>query len=486
MKSKIKISLLIILGSLMLGACKKLLNTAPTNVISGGLVYNNLNLIDGLLQATYNKLKNDAPEHMVNGAVLLKILSTSYGSDMNTNPNPLYGVIGPFKSSSFYEAESYLPTEYASRGLWRQFYSIIYNSNLMLENIDKVAGDHSQKDAIKGQALTIRARCYFDLIRIYQHTYIIAKDRPGLPLVLSSNINENNSRASVDSVYASILNDLKNALPLLKDYVRPNIAYYDRNVANFLLANVYLTMNDWVNAQIYANKIRTKYPLMTMTEYKNGFGSINEEWVLGYSQTIQDNTNENLATFYDFGQNNTTLPYRLFYPSSQFVNLMQSDPRSLFLVNPTMQGKFSTTKFYEYNSNPPYSDMIDMRAAEMYLVEAEAAVRQGNTSTALNLLNMIQNARPGAPVTTTTNAPELLLAILLERRKEMYGEGLDYFDIKRLQLPVNKSIANGNELNLSLNKNSNILTLMIPDVEILNNKAMVQNPDPSAVPYFIP
>jgi hypothetical protein len=158
----------------------------------------------------------------------------------------------------------------------------------------------------------------------------------------------------------------------------------------------------------------------------------------------------------------------------------------MFVPNPTEAGKFASVKFLEKHASAPYGDMIDMRAAEMYLVEAEAAARQGNTTEALNILNLIQNARPGAIVSSTTNQDELIQEILLERRKEMYGEGLDYFDIKRLQLPIEKSLANGNNLDLSLPANSNKLTLMIPDKEILNNKLMVQNPDPSNEPVFVP
>jgi len=44
----------------------------------------------------------------------------------------------------------------------------------------------------------------------------------------------------------------------------------------------------------------------------------------------------------------------------------------------------------------------------------------------------------------------------------MYGEGLDFFDISRLQLPIVKSMADGNDLDLSLPANTNKLIMMIP------------------------
>ena len=148
-------------------------------------------------------------------------------------------------------------------------------------------------------------------------------------------------------------------------------------------------------------------------------------------------------------------------------------------------GKYATTKFYEKKTEIPYGAMIDMRAAEMYLVEAEAAVRQGQTSVALEILQTLQRARQVPVVTTSSSQDALLASILLERRKEMYGEGLDFFDISRLELPVEKSMANGNDLDLSLPVHSNKLIMMIPDEETLNNKDIEQNPDPSVVPVFI-
>jgi hypothetical protein len=413
------------------------------------------------------------------------LLGTAYGSDINTDRNPIYGMMVPFKNASFFDPEAYIPTEYASRGLWRTWYKDIYNTNIILENIDQVEGDQKKKDEIKGQALVIRARCYYNLVRFFQHTYIIAKDKPGVPLILTSKISEEIARASVEEVYTSILKDLKDAETLLASYIRPNLGYYDLNVVNFLLADVYLTMNNWSEAKTYANKIRTKYPLMTIDEYRDGFTTVNQEWVLGYEQTDQDNTEENLAAFWDYGQGGSPNPYRLLTPSTHFMDLMKDDPRAMFVPHPTEEGKFAGVKFLEKNASAPYGALIDMRAAEMYLVEAEAAVRAGNASEALNVLKMVQNARPGAAVTATTNPDELLQAILLERRKELYGEGLDYFDIKRLQLPIEKSFAKGNLLDISLPANSNRLTLMIPDQEMLNNKAMEQNPDPAVVPVFI-
>jgi starch-binding outer membrane protein, SusD/RagB family len=470
--------------ALLFNGCS--LDTEPTNAISDKLVYNNISLLEGVLNSTYSKLKNEVPGHGTEWSTYLKLMSTSYGWDINVTMNQKYGNTAPFKSASFYEVDSYIPTEYASRGIWQVLYRIIYNTNTILDNIDAVNAQQEKKDNIKGQALIMRARCYFDLIRVYQHTYAIAKDKLGVPLRLTAETKEDIPRETVENVYKQILEDLLQAEKLLANFEREDISYYNIDVARFLLANVYLTMNNWSQAEAYANKIRVKYPLMSIEKYQDGFTTINDEWVLGYKQTEQDYTPYTLAAYYDFGQSNIVPMYSM-YPSNYFVEtVMSGDPRSSFIAHPTMKGKYALTKFFDHNESLPYGDLIDMRAAEMYLVEAEAAARQGKNTLALSILNLLQKSRPGAVVTTTTNQSELIDAILLERRKEMYGEGLDYWDIKRLQSPVKKSIAHGNELDLDLPANTNILTLMIPDQEMLNNKAMVQNPNPSVTPVYIP
>ena len=465
--------------------CSKLLDTEPSNAVGEKVVYNNIEMINALLMSTYSVLKNEEPGWMNQNAVNVILWSTAYGSDMNADPNPTYGNGTPYKSAALYLPESWNPNEYAPRGMWKVPYKVIFNANVILENIDNVTGDEARKNEIRGQALTMRARCYFNLVRMYQHTYNIAKDKPGVPLRLTSSIKEGFPRATVEEVYTQIVKDLKEAETLLANFARPGLGFYNVDVVRFLMANVYLTMNKWADAQTSANQVRTRYPLMSIEEYRNGFTTPNGEWILGYEQTEQDNSSYNLAAFYDYGQNNTVWPMYVYSPAKHFVDLMEGDQRGMFAANPTRENKFVTTKFYETKNAIPYGAMIDMRSAEMYLVEAEAACRQGQTSVALQLLQDLQRARKVVQVTTTTSQEALLAAILLERRKEMYGEGLDFFDISRLELPVVKSLANGNDIDLSLPVHSNKLIMMIPDEETLNNPEIVQNPDPSVVPVFI-
>jgi hypothetical protein len=66
----------------------------------------------------------------------------------------------------------------------------------------------------------------------------------------------------------------------------------------------------------------------------------------------------------------------------------------------------------------------------MYLIEAEARAQLDDAPGALTALNAVQS-RAGATLTTTTDKAELLEAIALERRKELFGEGFHLLDILR-------------------------------------------------------
>lgn len=483
MKLKNILSACILGSALLLTGCSDFLSTSPTGELSDSQIITSVPGLRSQLMGTY-RLMRDGANYGVNfySPQGIMAVSTTTGIDIMVNDEQ----IGDLWYFTIFGSQRYDPTQNIPNNMWNAMYKIISNANVVIANIDNVTGEEAVKNEIKGQALAIRARCYFNLIRFYQHTYIIAKDKPGVPVYLDPTLIPK-PRETVENVYKQILTDLKEAETLLGSYVRPSIEYYDQDVVNFLLANVYLTMNNWADAEKYANKVRTSYSLMTMEQYKAGFSTINDEWVLGYIQTSQDYWwYDSHACWYGFGQNGSPWEAELFIPVKHFVEeVMKDDPRNLTMVNPLFPKLYAATKFKELKKSGPYGDLFDFRAAEMYLVEAEAAARNNETGVALSLLNTLQNQR-GATVTTTSNKEALIDAILLERRKEMWGEGLDYFDVVRLQKSVVKTKADGFYYDVEVAANSNKLIMRIPENEIINNPEMEQNTDPSSVPVFVP
>jgi hypothetical protein len=88
-------------------------------------------------------------------------------------------------------------------------------------------------------------------------------------------------------------------------------------------------------------------------------------------------------------------------------------------------------------SNPGYLDIFVIRLAEMYLIAGEAAFQQGDNSTAATYINVLRTrAAIKNPVDHTSEmqitAADINLDFILdERARELAGEHLRWFDLKR-------------------------------------------------------
>ena len=73
----------------------------------------------------------------------------------------------------------------------------------------------------------------------------------------------------------------------------------------------------------------------------------------------------------------------------------------------------------------------------MYLIAAEALARKGQLGEAVKPLNTLRNARGLADYDLTGKKQEQVIdEILMERRRELWGEGFGITDVLRTQRPV--------------------------------------------------
>jgi hypothetical protein len=99
--------------------------------------------------------------------------------------------------------------------------------------------------------------------------------------------------------------------------------------------------------------------------------------------------------------------------------------------NPGREGLLRYAKF-KFKANL-IADIVYMRAAEMYLIEAEAEARNGNVTNAVTVLNQLKSARNANQYTGSLAQNEVIKEVLIERRKELFGEGFSLSDIIRTQ-----------------------------------------------------
>ena len=126
------------------------------------------------------------------------------------------------------------------------------------------------------------------------------------------------------------------------------------------------------------------------------------------------------------------------------------------------------------------ADIVFMRAAEMYLIEAEAEARQGvaNEPAAKAALLAIQS-RAGVATTASANTGQALInEIMVERGKELYGEGFKFFDLLRTKTPVTRATGVGHWAIVNFQPGDNKLVLPLPQTELNANPVLKgqQNP----------
>ena len=364
--------------------------------------------------------------------------------------------------------------------LWGYYYELINNLNSVITYTPTIEGGiQSTKDHILGQAYAMRGWAYFQLAQTFQHTYALSapRDMPGVPLYTepSSDKTEGKARASIKDVYAQILSDLGEAETLLNGFVRTQKNHFDLTVVQGLLSRVYLEMNNWAEAEKYASLVLAKYPLTTTAQWNSGFNdAATSSWIWAMLVDAEHNLENNgdygpfaFWTNYITRNGGDLWSFNCFFLNDKFVALFDADDiraQQFHLV--ASKGYYMSDKFYD---TPDLTgDFVFMRADEMLLNKAEALARQGKDTDARDCLNQLRELRNATPSLKSGNA--LLDDIYQERRKELYGEGFAWYDLRREQRPL---LREGKHKEFSGDKpipaNSWRFVYQIPTSEILNN-----------------
>jgi len=420
----------VLITILSLTSCESDLETAPTNQANEAEVFKTAESAETVINGTWAKFNDDGTTYSNIGYSTVLRTSDAMGSDVAVLTNK-YGFPGAYAFTD-------LVNNTGSRPLfiWSLLYSTINNMNNVLARIDGVEGSQDKKDQVKGQAKALRAFCYLNLASFYQFSYL--KDKTALTAPIYTEPTTTNSvgkkRASLEEIYTLIKSDLTDADQLLQNYSRNNKDKIDRSVVNGLLARVYLNMGDWTKAAASAKIARNGYALMTPEKYKDGFNDIsNGEWIWGHGQT-QEQSGESYA-FHFLDVSSSGSYYYSFMADPYFKDLFDTNDirYSLFSWdgNPGREGLLRYAKF-KFKANL-IADIVYMRAAEMYLIEAEAEARNGNVTTAVTVLNQLKSARNANQYSGSLAQNDVIKEVLIERRKELFGEGFSLSDIIRTQ-----------------------------------------------------
>lgn len=389
---------------------------------------------------------------------------------------------------------------------YRFYYSQINNANIVINKAPEAAGDSNLRDRIMGEAYAFRAYSYSMLVQIYGKRYVPGQDNKqlGVPLRLDETINAI-PRATVEEVYKQINSDLAKASELLKGKSRLSKSHFNYNVVRGLMARVALTQGKYNEAATYANEARQGFELMTPEVYKKGFNDNQvPEWMWGYDIIeTQSDYFGNFMAYMSRNYNSTQIRSAPKVMNSKLYSLFPSTDVRTQVVDPNGDHvgllsdidpatgkpkkkseyanyslfKYTSQKFTVENLNSSLGDIPFMRAAEMYLIEAEALARAGKEAESKAVFALLESKRNPAYKASANTGAAYITEILNSRRLELWGEGFRFLDLKRLGLPLDRT--GTNVVNSVVN---NVLTVpaddkkwtwLIPQSEIDNSEGLV-------------
>lgn len=484
---------LVSLLGLSVSSCKKdYLETFPTDQVASdevfGTTINAWGAINGIHRSLYVQYLGNQDQGGISGNM---IYMDVMGEDLVMTDRANGWFVGEYQWLSHRNANSRVP--YFNYYI---FYRVIANANMIIGNVDNAKGPEADKKAIKGQAYAYRAWAHFNLVQLFGERYVAggANDGPGVPLMLTTTT-EGQPRATVAEVYAQIHKDLDEAIDLLTGYDRANKSHLNVNVAKGIKARVALTQQNWALAAQLANEARQGYSLMSNAQYMEGFNDYtNPEWIWGVHQQADQQT-----YFYSFfaymscNFNSTNIrgnPKAI--NSALYDKITDTDIRKQ-LWDPTgantdfpipphtasTRKPYMNRKFRVADPNISIGDVPLMRAAEMYLIEAEALARAGQDAEAAQVLFELANKRDPDYTLSTNTGDDLIEEIMIQRRVELWGEGFRWYDLKRLNLPLDRTGANHDPTLarvLEIPAGDKQWQFLIPQDEINANKNVVQNP----------
>ncbi|MFY0255766.1 RagB/SusD family nutrient uptake outer membrane protein [Chitinophaga sp. 30R24] len=419
--------LLLIFAALVLGACNKdFLDTKPTNAVPDNDVFNTADNVETVINGTWAYMFEEFFTYAVPGYKSIHLTSDAMGSDIAVTQS--YGLRDAYAFTEMVDNTKNRVSAY-----WTIIYKVIDNCNNIIAKVDNAAGDADKKQRLKGQAYALRAYCYLTLASYYQFNRTGAEKAVPIYITPSGATTAGKPKSTIGEVYTQVISDLQNALPLIKNYQRSATQKWkiDLNVVNGLLARAYLQNRQWKDAITYAVAARNGYPLMSGDDYNKGFNDINNgEWIWGHAQT----PNQSNAS-YNFHYLDVSSPasyYQSFMADPYFLNFFDSADVRFRLFDwdtlPNQEGYLRYKKFRFRDPSALVGDLVLMRAAEMYLIEAEAYAQSGDNANGAAALNVLRAARSA---TLYTGGGQLLDTILVERRKELWGEGFSLSDIIR-------------------------------------------------------
>lgn len=427
-----------------------------------------------------------------------KVLVENYRTDLGLF-NPDY--------DEWVEMYSYRMSEenYTKDYYWYYSYQGIYQSNLLLENIDKVDMDNTLKAQMKGEAKFLRAYFHLKLVTYFRN----------VPLILAVPKESQDfypSQAAPEAVYAQCIQDFTDAAAALPTtWEARYLGRATKGAANAYLGltHLYKDNPDWGSASSAFSSVINSGQYDLLPNYWDNFNGTMENgpesvFELQFTVDRPNNVSESQtfpAQFGAWGQGG---------PSPWFFDMMMNDKKADGSLSDRVYGSFffddpNVTAFWfeagdtwgntmgdvkrwkkwvykseeEASAEPSWDrsgiNTVEMRYADVLLMQAECLNEQGQTSAAIDIINQVRERSGVTPIASMSQADLRNHIRNYERPAELAFEGKRWADLVRWGVaePTLRAHSNPYVDNFDVGVDE---YLPIPTIDLNNNPNLVQNP----------
>ncbi|WP_256007131.1 RagB/SusD family nutrient uptake outer membrane protein [Pedobacter deserti] len=453
MKSIYKIKIGLFLFVLLSVSCSKWVDVKPTDRLGEDQLFLNKEGYLKALNGVYVEMTNTAlyGEHLTAGTI--DVLAQYYYLNSSVHPYQKYTIF------TYTDADVKVTFDNA----WRKAYELIANCNVILEKCGAAPSEVLPQPyfgIIKGEALALRAMLHLDMLRLFGPIYSETdKLKPSIPYVNKTGY-EVSPLLGSEQVMLHVTEDLKAALDLLgsTDPIRtegvrngsnaagPNDLYFRQYRLNYyaakaLLARAYLWQANKTDALTQAQELlaEVQSPTKTVFPFVTFAAATNIE------KPDRMFSTEVMFSLYDIRriqmynrlfdvslQVNSKLSFSAGDVNEQRVNSIYDDANDYRrrIWQSASTGTTTATTNMKYADVPegPGRYMIPLvRLSEVLLIAAEC---HPDLATGIAYLNQLRSARNCVNL-APADASALKLEIGKEYRREMIGEGQQFFFYKR-------------------------------------------------------
>ncbi|MBR1838018.1 MAG: RagB/SusD family nutrient uptake outer membrane protein [Bacteroidaceae bacterium] len=440
-----------------------------------------------------------------------------------------------------WEENAYMGRDYNRASYtWNFYYDLVNAANNVISSVDPDNAAAEQL-GILGSALAYRALAYLDLAQMYEvkPNDILPETAPGfigsankpenniygltVPIITEETTEEdshNTPRASREEIFQFIEGDLLAAVDYLPGLALRDKTFPHLDAAYGLLARLYLWHGDYDKAQEAAQNaidnatagVISRSEGLSLT---NGFNQASDFMWAGQFSKENRAVTSGIINWTSMMSNETYYGYAgggsvwVMIDASMYARMSDTDWRKLWFKAPegTMLDGRNSYIDDEWGEDymPPLSslkfrpgngEMSDhtvasavafpvMRVEEMYFILAEATARVDGPAAGLGVLtDFMQSYRDADYSSEATSLDDVIDEIIFQKRVELWGEGLTFYDIKRLNMPVTRGYVGSNHDPLYQYNTTTFpgwMNLVIPRTEENNNNAVYdfRTPDPT-------